>query len=190
MRGKNFILFIAALLVFAFWLPPLSAQPDQGRSVMTMTLQSPAFTHHGEIPSRYTCDGEDISPPLTWSGIPEGTQSLVLIVDDPDAPDPKAPKMTWVHWLLYNIPPDTAGFPENVSPDELPKGTMEGLNDWKRTGYGGPCPPIGKHRYFFKLYALDTILPDLGKPTKSQLEKAMQNHILEKTELVGTYQKH
>jgi Raf kinase inhibitor-like YbhB/YbcL family protein len=152
---------------------------------MAMTLTSSAFSHFGKIPRKYTCDGEDISPPLSWSNIPQGAKSLVLIVDDPDAPDPRAPKMTWVHWVLYNLPPDVQGLPEGVT--QLPAGTQEGLNDWKRTGYGGPCPPVGEHRYFFKLYALDTLLPDLGHPTKRQLEQAMQGHILEETALVGTY---
>jgi Raf kinase inhibitor-like YbhB/YbcL family protein len=152
---------------------------------MAMTLASSAFSHFGKIPRKYTCDGEDISPPLSWSDIPQGAKSLALIVDDPDAPDPRAPKMTWVHWVLYNLPPDVQGLPEGVT--QLPAGTQEGLNDWKRTGYGGPCPPVGEHRYFFKLYALDTLLPDLGHPTKWQLEQAMQGHILEETALVGTY---
>jgi Raf kinase inhibitor-like YbhB/YbcL family protein len=97
--------------------------------------------------------------------------------------------MTWVHWVLYNLPPTTSGLPEGVSSAQLPPGTKEGLNDWKRTGYGGPCPPIGRHRYFFKLYALDTVLPDLGRPTKADVEKAMAGHILEHAELIGTYQK-
>lgn len=154
---------------------------------MSLTFSSSAFTHNDTIPRHYTCDGEDISPPLAWSGLPEGTQSLALIVDDPDAPDPKAPKMTWVHWVLYNIPADTTGLPEGVN--ALPGDTKEGLNDWKRTGYGGPCPPIGRHRYFHKLYALDGVLPDLGRPTKAQVEKAMQGHILGQVELVGTYQR-
>jgi len=137
----------------------------------------------------HTCQGEDLSPALSWHGIPAGTQSLVLIVDDPDAPDPKAPKMTWVHWLLYNLPPSAKGLPEAVAKKDLPQGTLEGLNDSKKTGYGGPCPPIGKHRYFFKLYALDTVLPDLKTPRKPDLEKALQGHIIEKVELVGLYQK-
>lgn len=156
---------------------------------MTMTLTSPAFQHNGQIPKRYTCDGRDISPELQWSGVPAGTQSLALIVDDPDAPDPAAPRMTWVHWVLYNIPPSTSGLPEGVSDDALPPGTEEGLNDWNRTGYGGPCPPVGRHRYFFKLYALDTVLADLGKPTKAELERAMQGHILAQVDLVATYQR-
>ncbi|MDQ7011958.1 MAG: YbhB/YbcL family Raf kinase inhibitor-like protein [Mariprofundaceae bacterium] len=158
-----------------------------GGEAMALTLTSPAFERQGGIPSRYTCQGEDISPALAWSGVPDGTKSLVLIVDDPDAPDPAAPKMTWVHWLLYNLPTDAAGLAENVS--TLPAGTLEGTNDWKRTGYGGPCPPIGRHRYFFKLYALDTALPDLNEPDKAGLEKVMEGHVIESAELIGTYQK-
>ncbi len=154
-----------------------------------MKLQSAVFNHDGEIPKLYTCDGKDVSPPLAWSGVPKGARSLVLIVDDPDAPDPKAPKMTWVHWVLYNIPPDSTSLGEGIASTGLPAGTREGLNDWKRTGYGGPCPPIGRHRYFHKLYALDIVLPDLGKPAKAKLVKAMEGHILESVELVGTYQR-
>jgi Raf kinase inhibitor-like YbhB/YbcL family protein len=156
---------------------------------MTLILTSEAFTDNSAIPEKYTCQGDDISPPLHWQGVPEGTQSLLLIVDDPDAPDPKAPKMTWVHWLLYNLPPDINSLPEHTRTGDLPAGTKEGLNDWKRIGYGGPCPPIGRHRYFFKLYALDTVLEDMQQPTKSQLEAAIQGHILAKAELIGTYQK-
>ncbi len=156
---------------------------------MALTIESPAFAHRGAIPSKYTCDGDDISPPLSWSGVPQGAKSLVLIVDDPDAPDPAAPRMTWVHWVLYNLPPDSTGLPEGVKSEDLPAGTKEGVNDWKRTGYGGPCPPIGRHRYFFKLYALDRVLPDLSRPTKAQLENAMKGHVLEQAELVGTYEK-
>ncbi len=156
---------------------------------MTLSITSVAFTHESHIPKLYTCQGKDISPALSWSGVPAGTKSLALIVDDPDAPDPKAPKMTWVHWVLYNIPAGTAGLPEAVAPEALPTGTLEGVNDWKRTGYGGPCPPIGRHRYFHKLYALDVVLPDLKRPTKAQLEKAMQGHVLGQAVLMGTYQK-
>jgi Raf kinase inhibitor-like YbhB/YbcL family protein len=156
---------------------------------MALTITSSAFSHNGEIPKRYTCDGDDVSPDLAWSGVPEGTKSLVLIVDDPDAPDPAAPQMTWVHWVLYNIPPDATALSEAVAPTALPAGTREGLNDWKRTGYGGPCPPIGRHRYFHKLYALDAVLPDLGRPSKAKLEKAMEGHILEQAELIGTYKR-
>ena len=141
------------------------------------------------IPARYTCDGQDISPPLQWSGMPTEAKSLVLIVDDPDAPDPAAPRMTWVHWVLYNIPVDAPGLEENISSASLPEGTKEGINDWGRKGYGGPCPPIGRHRYFFKIYALDTVLADLQQPTKKQLEEVIEGHILTKAELVGMYQR-
>jgi Raf kinase inhibitor-like YbhB/YbcL family protein len=154
---------------------------------MNPTLTSAAFAHQAAIPAKYTCEGGDVSPPLAWTNLPPGTKSLALIVDDPDAPDPAAPTMTWVHWVLYNLPLTANGLPEGAS--VLPPGTQLGLNDWQRTGYGGPCPPIGRHRYFHKLYALDTVLPDLGRPTKTVLEKAMKGHILGKTELVGTYQK-
>ncbi len=156
---------------------------------MSLTITSPVFSDNGEIPTRFTCQGEDISPALNWDGVPDGTASLALIVDDPDAPDPAAPKMTWVHWVLYNIPPDAGGLPEAVPSGSLPSGTLEGLNDWTRTGYGGPCPPIGRHRYFHKLYALDMKLPDLGTPTKASLLEAMQGHVLEEAVLMGTYSK-
>ena len=136
-----------------------------------------------------TCDGEDISPTLEWSNVVAGTKSFVLIVDDPDAPDPANPRMTWVHWVLYNIPATADSLAEGVSVKDLPQETLEGLNDWRRTGYGGPCPPVGKHRYFHKLYALDMVLPDLKRPTKAKLEKAIEGHVLSKTELVGYYQK-
>ncbi len=156
---------------------------------MTLTLTSGAFAQGGQIPLRYTCDGEDISPPLSWSGIPEQTQSLALIVDDPDAPDPKAPQMTWVHWVLYNVPPGVTGIPEGAGTEALGSGVESGLNDWKRSGYGGPCPPVGRHRYFFKLYALDTRLHGLDMPGKARLEQAMQGHIVARAELVGTYER-
>ncbi len=155
---------------------------------MALTIRSPSFSHEGEIPSQFTCEGRDLSPELRWSGVPAGAKSLALIVDDPDAPDPRAPKMTWVHWVLYGMPPDAAGLPEGVKTDQLPRGTREGTNDWKRVGYGGPCPPVGRHRYYFKLYALDTTL-DVGTPTKTDLEKAMTGHVLERAELMGTYEK-
>jgi Raf kinase inhibitor-like YbhB/YbcL family protein len=152
-----------------------------------MKLSSPAFTAGGAIPVRHTCDGEDISPPLAWSDAPGDTRCFALIVDDPDAPDPAAPKMTWVHWVLYDIPASAASLPEAAS---LPSGAHAGLNDWQRADYGGPCPPIGRHRYFFKLYALDRLLPDLGSPTKARLEAAMKGHVLAHAELIGTYQRH
>lgn len=156
---------------------------------MALILTSPAFENGGMVPPKYTCDGQDLSPPLEWQQVPEGAASLALIVDDPDAPDPAAPKMTWVHWVLYNIPVRTTGFEEAVAPDALPQGCLQGINDWNRTGYGGPCPPVGRHRYFFKLYALDCLLPDLKSPPKVKLEAAMDGHILETSELVGLYER-
>ena len=156
---------------------------------MSLTITSSVFAPNGSIPSLYTCEGKDLSPPLAFGGVPAATKSLAIIVDDPDAPDPAAPKMTWVHWVLYNIPAETPGLPEAVKSTALPAGTREGKNDWGRTGYGGPCPPIGRHRYFHKLYALDVVLPALARPDKSALEKAMQGHILAQAELIGTYQK-
>ena len=154
-----------------------------------MKLTSPNFENQKEIPKKHTCDGQDISPALAWSNVPEGTKSFALIVDDPDAPDPASPKMIWVHWVLYNIPSTLSSLPEGIKEKDLPKGMLQGLNDWKRTGYGGPCPPIGKHRYFHKLYALGTVLPDLKEPTRAKLEKEMEGHILSKAELVGLYQR-
>ncbi len=156
---------------------------------MALSIRSSAFSPGGEIPAIHTCEGKDISPSLAWSGVPASAKSLALVADDPDAPDPRAPRMTWVHWVLYDIPPSTTALREGIGAKDLPPGTREGTNDWKRTGYGGPCPPIGRHRYFFKLYALDAVLPDLGRPTAAQLEKAMEGHVLEKAELMGTYQK-
>lgn len=152
-------------------------------------LSSPEFAFRAEIPVVCTCEGEDRSPQLTWSGAPAGTRSFALIVDDPDAPDPAAPQRTWVHWVLYNLPASTSSLAAGISPAALPPGTRAGINDWKRTGYGGPCPPIGRHRYFHKLYALDAALPDLGTPTKAALERAMAGHVLAQAELIGTYQK-
>lgn len=154
---------------------------------MSLLIHSVAFAHETDIPVRYTCQGENVSPPLVWTGVPAGTRSLALLVDDPDAPDPRAPKMTWVHWVLYNLPPTATELPEAVR--QLPSGTREGMNDWGKTGYGGPCPPIGRHRYFHKLYALDCELDGLDHPTKAELERAMVGHVLARAELVGTYQK-
>jgi hypothetical protein len=158
-------------------------------ATMTLKITSPAFADNAAIPAKYTCEGDDVSPPLAWTGLPAATKSLVLIVDDPDAPDPQAPRMTWVHWVLYGLPASAAGLPEGAGAGALPPGTTAGLNDWKRADYGGPCPPIGRHRYFFKLYALDTVLPDLSKPTKAQVEAAMRGHVLAEAQMIGTYQK-
>jgi Raf kinase inhibitor-like YbhB/YbcL family protein len=149
------------------------------------SLSSPAFAHEKEMPARFTCEGQDISPELRWSAPPAGTKSFALVVDDPDAPDPAKPKRTWVHWVLVDIASSASAIPEG-SP---PTAARVGKNDWNKTAWGGPCPPIGRHRYFFKLYALDAVLPDLGRATKARLEAAMRGHVLAQAELVGTYAK-
>jgi Raf kinase inhibitor-like YbhB/YbcL family protein len=156
---------------------------------MVLILTSPAFADNGAIPKQYTCEGTDNSPPLRWPGAPQGTKSFALIIDDPDAPDPRAPKITWVHWVAYNIPADANGLAEGAAKSGLPAGAKQGVNDWKRADYGGPCPPIGRHRYFHKLYALDTVLPDLGHATKARLLDAMKSHVVAEAQLIGTYQK-
>jgi Raf kinase inhibitor-like YbhB/YbcL family protein len=156
---------------------------------MSFSLKSPAFAPNGPIPAKYTCEGADVSPPLEWSGAPSGTGSYALIVDDPDAPDPAKPQRVYVHWVVYNIPASATNLPENAAKSGLPPGAQQGSNDWGKQTYGGPCPPIGRHRYFFKLYALDAELTGLNKPTKAQLEKAIQPRIVGTTELMGTYQK-
>ena len=158
-------------------------------TAMTLRLMSPAFADGGEIPSKYTCEGPEISPPLAWSGAPAEAKSLVLIVDDPDAPDPKAPRMTWVHWVLYDLPLNASSLAEGADTSGLPPGAKVGLNDWKRAQYGGPCPPVGRHRYVHKLYALDIQLSELRHPTKADVETAMRGHVLAEAKLIGTYQK-
>lgn len=154
-----------------------------------LQLTSPRFRDGDTIPIAFTHEGEDMAPPLVWGEVPAGTRSLAVIVEDPDAPDPRHPQRIWCHWVLYNIPPGTRELPEGARPDTLPRGVLQGLNDWGRTGYGGPNPPIGRHRYFYKLYALDTVLPNLGTPTRQQLLEAMQGHILAEADLIGTYEK-
>jgi Raf kinase inhibitor-like YbhB/YbcL family protein len=150
---------------------------------MTLEITSSAFSEGEMIPTGYTCDGPDISPELAWTGVPETTQSLALICDDPDAP-----MGTWVHWVLFNIPPGARGLPGEISPDAaLENGARHGTNDFGRLGYGGPCPPGGTHRYFFKLYALDTELDLASGITKAQLIEAMEGHILAEAQLMGTY---
>lgn len=155
---------------------------------MKLILESTAFTPNAAMPAKFTCEGEDLSPPLTWSGAPQNVKSMVLIVDDPDAPDPAAPKRTWVHWVIYNLPGDTQLI-ENAAQLGLPEPARHGVNDWGKASYGGPCPPVGRHRYFFKLYALNITLPDLQRPTKAQVLAAMQGHVLAEAVLIGTYQK-
>jgi len=187
------LLIVGGIIMSTSGCTPKSSTEKVGASGSTaptaskLALTSAAFAHEASIPTKYTCEGEDLSPPLSWSGLPEGTKSLVLIVDDPDAPDPAAPKMTWVHWVLFDIPPSVSGLEEAVK--QLPSGTKDGINSWKKTGYGGPCPPIGRHRYFHKLYALDAMLSELGTPDKDAVVAAMKGHILGQTELIGTYQK-
>ena len=191
--GKSLICLLALTAAMAL-TATAEAERKQTREhkekpPMSMTITSSSFPHEGMIPGRHTCQGHDTSPELFWGEVPDAAKSLVLIVDDPDAPDPAAPKRTWVHWVLYNIPATASGLPEGVATADLPPGTLEGLNDWERAGYGGPCPPIGRHRYFHKLYALDTVLPDLKQPTKAELEEAMQGHVIASSELIGLYQK-
>lgn len=156
---------------------------------MSLNLTSTAFAQNVSIPARYTCEGDDASPPLSWAGAPSGTKSFALIVDDPDAPDPAKPQRVYVHWVVYNIPSAATTLPENGSKKGLPAGAVQGKNDWGKTKYGGPCPPIGRHRYFFKLYALDTELTGLSSPTKADLQKAIEGHVIASGELMGTYQK-
>jgi Raf kinase inhibitor-like YbhB/YbcL family protein len=153
---------------------------------MTLQIRSNAFSEGGMIPRKYTCDGEDVSPPMVWSGVPEGTKSLVLIADDPDAP-----MGTWVHWVLYDIPPTLDGLPEGVAKTPLVQGVgTQGTNDFRQIGYGGPCPPRGPaHRYFFKLYALDTSLNLKSGLRKAEIEKAMKGHILAQAQYMGTYRR-
>ena len=153
-----------------------------------LTLQSPAFSEGAAIERRYTCDGTNVSPPLEWSGVPDGTASLALIVDDPDAPDPAAPVRVWTHWVAYDLPAAARSLPAGASGKSMPGGAREGLNDNGQHGYSGPCPPKGRHRYVHKLYALDTVLPDLGaRAGKKDLERAMRGHVLAEARLIGTY---
>ncbi|HEV8630475.1 MAG TPA: YbhB/YbcL family Raf kinase inhibitor-like protein [Thermoanaerobaculia bacterium] len=156
---------------------------------MPLTLSSPSFAPGAEIPAAFTCEGADVSPELRWSDVPAEAVALALVVDDPDAPDPAAPQRTWVHWVVYDIPPTAPGLREDAARHGLPSGAREGTNDWGRSGYGGPCPPVGRHRYFHKLYALDRQLGERGALSKAQLEQAMMGHVLSTAELIGTYQK-
>ncbi len=180
--------FGAATILFAVALASGTAVPQAGVT-SGLKLTSPAFAHNGSIPANFTCDGDNVAPPLQWSGVPVDAKSLVLIVDDPDAPDPAAPQIVWVHWVLYDIPALSSGLPEAVTPVQLPAGTRAGAGNAGNTTYRGPCPPIGRHRYFFKLYALDTPLGDIGSASAADLERAMKGHVLAATELIGTYQR-
>ena len=153
-----------------------------------LAITSPVFENNGSIPKKYTAQGENISPPLEWSDAPADTMSFVLIVDDPDAPDPRAPRVTWVHWVLYDIPGAIRSLSADAGRHGLPAGTRAGINGWKRTSYGGPAPPTGRHRYFHRLYALDVVLPDLEYPAKARLLNAMKGHVLAESHIIGTYQ--
>lgn len=167
-----------------------AAASDGEAQAAALEIRSSAFAPGGGIPARFTCEGEDVSPPLAWSGAPRGTRSLALVVDDPDAPDPRDPRTTWVHWVVYDLPAASEGLPEAVAPDDpLPGGARQGRNDWGRTAWGGPCPPVGRHRYVFELYALDVALGDLGAATKAEVLHAMEGHVLARARLVGTYRK-
>lgn len=148
-----------------------------------LTLESLAFNNNTPIPYVYTCEGKNVSPQMMWTGGKEGAVSYTIICDDPDAPDPKAPKMVFVHWVLYNIPKGTKVLPEGY------QGAVKGKNGWGTLGYRGPCPPIGEHRYFFKLYALDTVLDLKEGATKDEVMAKMRGHIIEQAELVGLYEK-
>lgn len=184
-RGNSLASVTLLALLFSEAKPVKATEADGAR----LTLYSTAFRQDGLIPSRHSCNGQDVSPPLSWGGVPALTQSLVLIVDDPDAADPAAPRAGWVHWVVYNIPPSRYGLPEAADPTAYPSGALAGLNDWQRTGYGGPCPLLGKHRYVYRLYALDAVLPDLKHPAKAMLEKAMKGHVLAQTQLTGVYRR-
>jgi hypothetical protein len=183
--GLTLALALAAPLADAQGQAPAPA-PAPGHS---LTLTSPQFEHNGPIPKIHTCEGQDLSPPLAWSGVPAGTQGLVLLVEDPDVPDPAKPVRTWIHWVIYNLPPTSTGLPEGAGKGQLPAGAQGGITDFRRRDYGGPCPPIGRHRYIHSLFALDVALPELKRPTKAEIVKAMAGHILDSTDLIGTYQK-
>ena len=173
---------LSMFILAAGWAPALSASlPAPGDT--TMQITSSAFTEGGNIPARFSCDGVDISPELAWSGLPEGTQTLVLICDDPDAP-----MGTWDHWVMFNIPAAEAGLPEDAKRQNLKdQGIVEGTNSWGKTGYGGPCPPSGTHRYHFKLYALDNALTLDSTAAKKEVERAMEGHVLGQAQLMGRY---
>lgn len=186
MRRIFFILLILPILVCGCKKENKETEATkEGGSKMAITITSSVFNEGGMIPARYTCDGQNISPPLKWDGAPEGTKSFALISDDPDAP-----VGTWVHWVMWNIPADVRELSENAEPKgDLPNGSKQGMSDFKRPGYGGPCPPSGTHRYYFKIYALDTKLDLAGNTTKAELLKAMKGHILAEGQLMGRYKR-
>ena len=157
-----------------------------GKTPATITITSPAFGANGDIPSEYTCEGGDKSPPLAWDGVPADARAIALVVDDPDAPDPAKPQRTWVHWLAV-LPANARTLPAGAAAS-MPESTTVGKNDWGKATYGGPCPPIGKHRYFFKLYALDQQI-DASGLDKAALIARIDGHVIAKGQLIGTYQK-
>ena len=161
-----------------------------GGKLMAFTISSPDFGDNQLIPTKFTCEGDNISPALDWQDPPKGTKSFVLIIDDPDAPDPRAPKRTWVHWVAYDIPEKVREIPQNIPPDErLLNGGTSGFSDFKKYGYGGPCPPIGEHRYFFKLYALKTFLGLPPGKTKNDVMQALEGKVLGEAKFIGKYSK-
>ena len=181
--GKKIVLLCAFFLIF--YGMALSNSKATGGDTMEIQVQSSAFKEGEMIPKKYTCDSADVSPPLSWDAVPEGAQSLALISDDPDAP-----MGTWVHWVLYDLPPLTRELPENIPPQKILKnGSKQGTNDFRKIGYGGPCPPGGTHRYYFKLYALDKELGLEPGMTKTQLLEAMEGHILAQGQLMGKYKR-
>lgn len=179
-------IFIIVLAVVCALIAHNSRETFAGsKGGIAMQLTSSVFTEGSMVPTRYTCDGQDISPPLDWKEVPSGTKSLALICDDPDAP-----VGTWVHWVVFNIPPGEAGLAENIQPErEFKNGMRQGNNDWKKIGYGGPCPPSGTHRYYLKLYALDMTLDLNPGATKDDVLKAMEGHILDEAQLMGKYKR-
>ena len=195
MRTTVFVSTFALLVLCSCHPAAKQASPESGRTQnnnmligkdnMALTISSTAFSNGGMIPSQYTCDGANISPPLQWSGLPAGTKTVALIVDDPDAP-----AKTWVHWVIYDLPANTTQLPENIKPQEkLAGGAKQGTNDFKKIGYGGPCPPSGTHRYFFKLYAVDIETSLNPGATKDELLKTMESHVLAQGELIGKYKR-
>ena len=178
------IVLTLAIAVAGCDRPKEATEPKEERSpAMTISIRSSAFEEGGMIPARYTCDGDDVSPPLAWEGLPEATRSIALIADDPDAP-----MGTWVHWVMWNVPAETKALAENIRPEpELPDGSRQGITDFGRPGYGGPCPPGGTHRYYFKVYALDTTLDLPSGTRKADLLKAMDGHVLAEGQLMGRY---
>jgi Raf kinase inhibitor-like YbhB/YbcL family protein len=174
-------LFLVSLLAVVLSIQSSEAYTAKEASTMSgLTISTPAFGHNTTIPAKYTCDGRDINPSLIIGSVPPGARSLALIVDDPDAP-----AGTWVHWVLWNMDPNTT----EIREDSVPKGAIQGINDFRKHNYGGPCPPSGTHRYFFKLYALDATLNIGPNSGKAELEKAMQGHILSRAEIIGLYQR-